>query len=124
MNPILETWQNLTGQPLNERAFERMCFDFEKAGFTPSDLTSVVQHMRRLNLTYSQAYRLRFNARRVIGDLEWFGSMLGEATAVKRNAIRRTNRDRVLEMSGRPQTRPVEAARPIKDLLLKAIEGL
>lgn len=121
MTPIEDlqaTWCRLTGQELNRKALERMFFDFLNAAFTADDLRCVVVNMQASNKRMTGA-AFSFRVHRVIGDLEWFASMLGEARAMERNRIKPvTPRNEVLS-----QWRP-EVGEAVKDNVVPMVEAL
>jgi hypothetical protein len=84
IHQVQSVWCDLTGQIIKPRALERMFYEFVAIGFTSDDLRCVVQHMQRANKRMKGA-AFTFRVHRVVGDLEWFASMLAESRAKERN---------------------------------------
>jgi hypothetical protein len=124
MNTVPELhslWNALTGQQLHERAFERRWFEFGKL-FTGDDLITVVRYMKFRNKQMDGA-QYSFNAHRVVGDLERFASILAEAKAIHRNRRKpETDKDRVLKMTGRPDTHREKLPRSVFEVLKAVVE--
>ena len=118
------TWAELTKQELHARATERLFYEFNDMGFTDSDLRCVLNYLLRFNRNNDGA-KFRINAVKIVGDLENFASLLGEARAIERNRKpSSTPRDNVLQAfrPGIPDGQTTtHTARPFSDVL-KAIK--
>jgi hypothetical protein len=85
----------VTGHDLKFQLQERKWYEFVKAGFGMEDLTCVLLYMLASNRKNDFKYSLKIH--NVIGDLERFDSICGEARAIKRNQKRpATPREQVL----------------------------
>lgn len=108
-----------TGQTdLKYQPCERLLYQFHTEGFTAEDLLCVLTFMLWQNSKREPKYRDRMQFHRILGDLEIFNSRLGEARAWERNLEKkRTDRDKVLEMSGRSAEKPEARPRHIADVI-------
>lgn len=123
---LLLVWQQLTGQPLNMLAMQRMFYDYLAIGFTEDDLRCVLEHLNRENRKMKGRAAFAIRAHRVVGDLEYFGSMLGEARAMQRNQVKRTPAERILatRTGGVTETKTGDTARPAKAVVKNVLEKI
>ena len=104
-------WCQLTGQDptiLRFELTERLWWEIAHAGITEDDLRCVLRFLLHQNTKHDPKYRLRINAYNLLSDVERFACWLGEAKAWDRNRKpAKTDKERVLEMSGRKVETPV-----------------
>lgn len=84
---LITAWNSATGQQVNQRAVERIAWEFLDMGFTENDLRLVVKHMLSFNRKHPDC-PLKMQFHRVVGDTERFASMLAEFQAKERNRIK------------------------------------
>lgn len=95
---------------------ERLYFQFSNDGFDEDDLRVVLVFQRYRNS--KQDRRKYLNLLNTVGDLPWFTSTHGEARAWERNLIKKkTERDKVLEASGRAAEVPEQRPRHISEVI-------
>lgn len=103
INKLRQRWNELTGQDVRERPFERVGYEFLK-DFSIGDMEQVVQHMNHNNKKREARFRdvLRFD--RILGDPESFEARRSEAAAFWRNRVKPpTEKQKVLsEFRGTP----------------------
>lgn len=105
LEPLRACWNKLTGQDLNARATERLFFEYLKMDFTESDLQCVLRACLAYNRKH-QTCPMKIQVHKIIGDLEIFASMLGEARAKERNQVKAaTPKEQVLQ-AFRPVVNP------------------
>jgi len=75
----------LTGQELKYQPAERMLYDYLNNGFTEADLDTVLTFLIHQNKKREPRYRNKIQFHRIVGDLEFFNSIFGEASAWARN---------------------------------------
>lgn len=117
---LLLVWQQHTGQPLHPALMQRMFYDFLQSGLVEDDLRCVLEHLVKQNRKRSEAkYRCRIVAHKIVGDLELFASLLGEARACERNQVKRTPAERVLatRTGGVTATATGDTAKPVREVL-------
>ena len=121
-------WESASAQEVNYRATERIFYEAHNMGFTPDDLKIAVKHLIRFN-NRSEGAKFRINVFRVLGDLESFAALVGEAKATDRN--RRpapTPKDKVIQLREHvinPDEAPVnDTSVPVKELLKRAVNDL
>lgn len=87
INKLRQRWNELTGQDVRERPFERVGYEFLK-DFTIEDMEQVVQFILHQNKKREPRFRdvLRFD--RVLGDPETFEGRRSEAAAWWRNRVK------------------------------------
>jgi hypothetical protein len=100
MSESLQTYHDCfckcTGHELNFQVQSRRWFEFQKAGYTVEDLRITLEHLKASNRKNDFKYSLKIH--NVIGDLEKFDSICGEAKAIERNRRPKpTNREAVLQ---------------------------
>lgn len=64
---------------------ERQLWEYHNSGFTEQDLESVLTFVLWRNGKSEPKFRTRIQFHRIVGDLEWFNSVLGESQAWARN---------------------------------------
>ena len=115
-------WCSCTGQDLHQRATERLFYEFHSIGFTVADLKLVLEYLLRQNRQMNGA-KFRINCVKIVGDHEAFASLLGEASAVKRNRVVTSSKQTALQQL-RPtvdKAEPAGSPRQFADIL-KAIQ--
>jgi hypothetical protein len=80
-------WCDLTRQDLNLRATERLFYELLNYDFTCEDLACVVRYLLAFNQRHPDC-PMKVQVYKVIGDLEQFASVLGEARAWDRNRVK------------------------------------
>lgn len=63
---------------------ERLWYEFNKAGLGDDDLRITIAHVQRLNAKREKPFHVPLRFDSFIGNLERFGSLLGEARAEQR----------------------------------------
>jgi hypothetical protein len=76
---VYQLWKELSGSQLNYAVQERRIFDFVQAGYTLDDLRTVMEFVKAFNATHEFRKSVSFDG--IIGSLERFDSLLGEARA-------------------------------------------
>lgn len=77
-------WENASAQTVNFKATERIFYAAHMMDFTPDDVTIAVKHLIRFNNRSDNA-KFRINVFKILGDLEYFASLVAEARAVDKN---------------------------------------
>lgn len=126
IDALIAAWNDLTGQQLNARAFERVVYDFLAMGFTVDDLRCVIRFKQHRNRDYRSGVGFRMNAFKIMGDTELFAADLAEARAVGRNRVKLDARDVVLSEWRRTltTTRTAAGAVHVSEALRKLKESL
>lgn len=85
LKSLHDLWNKLTGQELKYLPCERLLWDYFNNGFSESDLETVLTFMIWQNKKREPRYRNKLLFHRIVGDLEFFNSIHGEAAAWARN---------------------------------------
>lgn len=121
-------WESASAQEVNYRATERIFLEAHNMGFSGDDIKVAVKFLIRFN-NKSDGAKFRLNVFKVIGDLESFAALVGEARAVDRNRrAEPTPKDKVIQLREHvlnPDEAPTaDTAVPAKELLKRAVDSL
>jgi hypothetical protein len=127
--PVLKslhsTYCAMTGHEPPYNLSERRWFEFNKAGLTEADLKLVLDHILYSNRKRDYKYSLRFD--KIIGDLERFSDLLGEARASQRGrkTVQETAKEEVVKEFRRADN-PIDTGtfQSAREVLKRAIEGI
>lgn len=117
-------WNRLTGQEIKYQPCERLLWDYLNSEFTGGDLDTVLTFLIWQNRKREPRYRTKLLFHRIVGDLEYFNSVLGEAAAWKRNARKQPTEQAKVVAAFRGESPAVVqdgAMRSIKDVF-KALQ--
>ena len=81
-------WCRLTNQDpqkVRYQACERYFWDFHNNGFDLEDMTALVEFIQYHNAKRELPYRKRLNLHSLFSDMGYLASLIGEASAWKRN---------------------------------------
>jgi hypothetical protein len=102
---------------------ERRWLEFHNAGLALDDLQLTIEHVLRVNKKRERQYWIALRFDRLIGDLEFFAAVLGEARADKRARDFKAklayvpDKASVLRATGRPDSiAPAENVRKVSDV--------
>lgn len=109
----------LSGRPVRLLpSLERYLFDYVQAGFTPTDMETVLLWLLRENKKLDRDHQRSLMLIRLISDLSVFDAFLCEATVWNRNHKPMTARQEILRATGRLSEKDMGiAARRIGDVL-------
>lgn len=121
ISELHECYCAMTGRSPKLAVFQRLWWDFQKAGYVQDDLIIVLRFMLRENQRNNYKYGL--GLAKLIGDLERYDDLLNEAKAKTRNRIKpKTNRESVLAAFRKaPEPQREQVCQSVKDLLRKIV---
>lgn len=86
LHQLHQCWCRLTGQEIRYQPAERQLWELVNNGFTEADLEAVLTFLIWQNKKQTDPrYRTKLLFHRIVGDLEYFNSIAGEANAWLRN---------------------------------------